>query len=128
MENLSIEAGRYTPEILFDSEKHHLKIVGKSFPENTAEFYNPVFQWLKEYLELVEDETINIDVHLSYFNSSSSKVLMELFDLCDESAAKQKNLTINWLYNAEDDIFEEYGEEFREELKSVTFNLVPISD
>jgi len=124
MNNLVVEATKYTPEIFFDCENHVLGIRGKSYPENTSVFYSPVFEWLEEYLEKAEKEKITVNMELIYFNSSSSKILMDFCDVLDAAASDGKNITVNWVYEEDDEDALEFGEEFQEDLESVTFNLV----
>lgn len=124
MENLVIEASNYTPAISFDAQSHVLDIRGKSYPENTWEFYTRVFKWLELYLKNEASADITVNIELIYFNSSSSKVLLDLFDLLEESAADGKTITVNWVYDAEDEDALEFGEEFKEDMESLAFNLV----
>ncbi len=124
MENFKIEASKYIPEILFDCEANVLHVKGKSYPENTAEFYGPVFTWLEQYLEQLGTQKAVVNIELIYFNSSSSKVFMDFFDMLDEAVENGKDITLNWIYDEEDETMLEYGEEFMEDLESLTFNLV----
>ncbi|MDM8522904.1 DUF1987 domain-containing protein [Desulfococcaceae bacterium HSG8] len=124
MESLMIEATKYTPEISFDCNNHVLDIKGKSYPENTSVFYQPIFEWLEEYLSSDETQEVTVNMELIYFNSSSSKVLMDFCDRLDEAAEDGKKVTANWFYEEDDEDALEFGEEFQEELESVTFNLV----
>ncbi|MCP4105465.1 MAG: DUF1987 domain-containing protein [Desulfobacteraceae bacterium] len=124
MENFEIKASKYIPEILLDCEANVLHVKGKSYPENTAEFYEPVFIWLEQYFEQLDTQQVVVNIELSYFNSSSSKVFMDIFDMLDEAVENGKNITLNWIYDEEDDTMLEYGEEFREELESLPFNFI----
>ncbi|MCP4351549.1 MAG: DUF1987 domain-containing protein [Desulfobacterales bacterium] len=124
MENFEIKASKYIPEILFNYEANVLHVKGKSYPENTAEFYEPVFIWLEQYFEQLDTQQVVVNIELSYFNSSSSKVFMDIFDMLDEAAENGKNITLNWVYDEEDETMLEYGEEFKEELESLPFNFV----
>ena len=52
-------------------------------------------------------------------------MLMNLFDqLESEVENKGKHIIVNWIYDAENDTAEEFGEEFQEDVDSLTFNLV----
>lgn len=125
MDNLKIDATKYTPEISFDCEKNLLEIKGESYPENIAEFYAPVFEWLEEYIEqLGDDAQVVVNMELIYFNSSSSKVLLDLFDLLEEAVNNEKHITVNWIYEKEDEDTLEFGEEFQEDFQSLTIHLV----
>jgi len=124
MEQLQIEATKSSPKIDFNAQTNVLSIVGESYPENTTQFYEKVFQWLDDYLESLEDEEVNVNMELIYFNSSSSKVLMDIFDSLEEASEDGKNIVVNWIYDEDNDASLEYGEEFAEDIESLTFNLV----
>ena len=124
MENLHIAATRTSPEIRFDCEKGVLDIKGESFPEDTAEFYNPILSWVGEYVKSEEKE-VTVNMEIIYFNSSSSKIFMDLFDILNEAAGKGKKITLNWIYDQENENALIAGEEFKKDLESLLFNLVP---
>ncbi len=124
MDNLIIESTKYTPEIRFDTEKHLLEISGETYPENTAEFYAPVFKWLETYLAQLGDETVTVNLEINYFNSSSSKVLMDMFDKFEAATRDGKKINLNWIYDQENESALEYGEEFQEDLEVLELNLV----
>jgi len=124
MENLNIKATKYTPEIVFDCENAELEIRGESYPENIAEFYAPVFVWVEKYLKQLDDREVTVNMELIYFNSSSSKIFLDFFELLDEAAENEKKITVNWIYDADDDDTLEFGEEFQEDFEFLTFILV----
>ena len=124
MQTLEIIATKSSPEIIFNAQTNTLSIVGESYPENTAQFYEPVFEWLDEYLTELSDQQVTFNMELIYFNSSSSKALMDIFDILEEASDDGKNIVLNWIYDEENDAALEYGEEFAEDIETLTFNLV----
>jgi hypothetical protein len=124
MKNLEIPGSKTTPEIMFNRETHELSIKGESFPENTSEFYTPVFEWLENYLSSITDQSVMMNIELMYFNSSSSKVLMDFFDMLEENVEQGKDITVNWLYDEDNEMAIEYGEDFMEDLELLPFHLV----
>jgi hypothetical protein len=123
MDDLKVSATKFTPEISFDYNNRLLVIKGESYPENTSEFFNPVFKWLDDYLgEASENPTI-VNIELYYFNSSSSKVLMNFFEVLDNAGEKGQKITVNWIYEEEDEDSLEFGEEFAEDMNHIEFNL-----
>ncbi len=124
MEKLEIKATKYTPEILFDCEKNRLSIRGKSYPENTAEFYAPVFDWLEAYLGQLTDQKARVDMEIHYLNSSSSKVLLDFFDLMEDATEEGKQISINWIYEEDDEDSREFGREFQEDFDTLNLNLI----
>jgi len=122
MENLKIEATKYTPEIILDTNGN-LSLVGKSYPENTFEFYAPVMAWIENYFETNPAEKTLVNMEIIYFNSSSSKLFFDFFDLFEENS-KDNSIEINWIYDEENESAEEAGEDFIEDFEDLKIKLV----
>lgn len=122
MENLNIEETKFTPSIVFDIQKSLLEIKGDSLPENTTEFYKPLMASLFEYFQ-TPHENITVNLELTYFNSSSSKLLFDFFDLFLENNNKT-DIVINWFYDEENENMEEAGEDFKDDFEDLEFNLI----
>ncbi|XPV77088.1 MAG: DUF1987 domain-containing protein [Desulfovibrio sp.] len=126
MENISFAATERTPELDFNFETNTFLLKGESYPEDVTEFYGQALQSLKGYLEGLEGATIQFTFELIYFNSSSAKVLMGLFDLLEEVAERGNTVNIVWGYEVDDDNMEELGEEFGEDLEEANFEMKAI--
>ncbi len=123
MENLIIEETKYTPSIKLDVENGTVDIVGKSYPENTFEFYEPVMKWLEDYFNTKAQDKTVINFEIIYFNSSSSKLFFDLFDLLEEMSSKS-TIEINWIYDEENESALEAGEDFQEDFENLNIQLV----
>ena len=122
MDNLFIEKTKSTPTVDFNAETGKLKIEGKSYPENAPSFYKPVIDWLENYIK-ENDGKIEIDFDIIYLNTSTTKIIMSIFNNLNEHFNNGKNIIINWLYDSENEMAQESGEEFAEDL-TVPFNLI----
>ncbi len=122
MENLKLEVTKYTPEIILDVEGT-ISLVGKSYPENTFEFYAPMMEWIAEYFETSAKEKTVVNMEIIYFNSSSSKLFFDFFDLLEENSSENK-IEINWIYDEENESAEEAGEDFIEDFEDLNIKLV----
>ena len=91
MEKMIINADAASPEINFDPDLAVLEISGESYPENALEFYKPVFKWLREFLN-VTNKKITVNYKLIYFNTSSSKAILDMLDLFEEKHKKHNNV------------------------------------
>jgi len=128
MEQLIIEATKSSPKINFDPNEKHLSISGESYPENTAAFYQPVLDWVQKFLQVDNNRDITVEIELLYFNSSSSKVLSDIFDQFEEAVNHEASITVNWRYHCENDMSLEYGEEFQEDYTKIIFKLIEFED
>ncbi len=124
MENLIIEETKYTPSIKLDAVKGTIELIGKSYPENTFEFYKPMMEWVENYFDGKEAEKTVINLEIIYFNSSSSKLFFDFFDLLEEAHNNGKNVEVNWIYDEENESALEAGEDFKEDFEELKFNLV----
>jgi len=122
MENLNIDETKYTPKIELDPNGI-INLIGKSYPENTFEFYAPMMDWVKEYFENDPAEVTTVNMEITYFNSSSSKLFFDFFDLLEENSEEYK-IVINWIYDEENESAEEAGEDFIEDFEDLNINLV----
>ncbi len=123
MKNIQIEKTKHTPKIVLDSTTRILEFSGKSYPENTFEFYAPVQEWIELYFQDTKDlTTINFDIN--YLNSSSIKFYYDLFELLEESSNKGHGIKVNWKYDKDDDMTLETGEEFVDDYEDLDIELV----
>jgi len=120
MQDLLVEKTYSTPDIFFDANTGLLQIKGESFPENVAKFYTPVMDWIKDYLNSTNRE-MKIEFEIVYFNSSSSKVFMTLFDMLDKEVGNGKKIAVKWRCDKENETAIECGEEFKEDIRMLPF-------
>ena len=106
--SLHIEGSRKTPLISFDITGK-FRIEGRSIPEDANLFFGRVIEWLEEYVSIPRDET-TIDVALEYLNSGTSKFILLILKMLNESSFENHKLIINWYYEEGDDDIQERGE------------------
>jgi len=122
MKNIDIKETEFTPSILLDLESGLIEIRGNSLPENTFDFYKKFMNTTKNYFESPK-ETTTINLEIIYFNSSSSKLFFDFFDLLEENHDKHK-IVINWIYDEENESMQEAGEDFKEDFEDLNINLI----
>ncbi|MBS3975950.1 MAG: DUF1987 domain-containing protein [Syntrophomonadaceae bacterium] len=129
MNTLIIEKTLSTPYINFDPATGLLLIRGESFPENAAKFYTPVVDWLKEYIASVEPvKEVTAEFEIVYFNSSTSKVFLTIFDFFEEAAEQGKKIKVNWCCDARNETAIECGQEFKEDIDVLPFQIIIINN
>jgi len=112
MENLNLEGSAKTPTVKFDAENGVLELKGRSIPENSIEFYKPLNDWIDNYGESPKSNTI-VDIKLEYFNTSSSKCILDLFKQLEKLNNKDTDVNINWYFEEDDEDMEEAGEDYQ---------------
>jgi len=131
MSPLNIDPTEFTPKILFDPENNKFEISGFSRPENVIGFYRPILKWLDEYNDSVLSNNINfnkslltVNLRMTYFNSASSKFLLDILLEFMKYHSKGNDVEINWFYEDGDDEIQESGEEISDML-GYPFNFIP---
>lgn len=110
MEELRISSTKNSPEIIMNPDGI-IKINGRSIHENVTEFFEPVEDWVSEYIRTPGDITI-VDINLEYFNSASAKVFIHLLQKLTYVTLKHKKFIFNWYYEEGDEDILERGEYF----------------
>jgi len=124
MNNLDLDATKRTPKINLKTNGI-MSIKGKSYPENTFEFYAPVMEWLEKYFESEPKQTSTFNLELTYFNSGSSKLFFNFFDLLAENS-KKYTIVVNWIYDEDNESAQEAGEDFIEDFEELNIILQTI--
>ena len=120
MKTININGTEDTPAINFNYDTSEFIISGRSLPEDVSTFYKPIIDWLDECSATIKDNS-KFEFKLEYFNTASSKILLDLFMKLEEiTEVKQTKLSIIWFYQKEDIDMKEAGEEYAE-LVSVPF-------
>lgn len=126
MSTLHINPTERSPEVVFDFDANTFVLKGESYTEDVKEFYGPVIERLEKHLGDLEGATVSFTFEFIYFNSSTAKILMNLFELLDATAERGNTVAITWAFEKDDDNMEELGEEFGEDLEHATFTLAAL--
>ncbi len=121
MTNINLEGTEDTPKIILDGSNSIFEISGRSLPEDCAQFYKPILEWLDAYSP---SAAINFVFKLDYFNTASSKLILDILNRLEKIKEKGKEVKILWYYGEDDEDMQEAGEEFSE-LVEVPFELKP---
>ena len=102
MEALIVAGTEKTPDINFNFKTGKLSIGGRSYSSDTYEFYNPLINWVNEYIENPKDDTI-LEIKLDYFHSVSVKYLTNIIKKLVLLKELGKSLKIVWFYSEDED-------------------------
>ena len=112
-----------TLEVNLDKEKSRFEFYGKSLPEDPNEFFKPIINWFKEYVKNPNKETTLI-FKFDYFNTASSKKILDILSTCQEIHKKKLPIIVNWYYRPTDEDMLETGETFSE-IVQIPFKFLP---
>ena len=122
MKNLFIQAGSSHFGISVDYYAGRIEISGNSYPENPIEFFSPVLEYLKTYLNY-RKKSVSLILKINYFNTTSSRYLFKMLQLL--AGFRQRGYPLQIIYHhrpGNDDMLESW-QEFMQEL-SLDFEIV----
>lgn len=111
MNRLEIPEGGNTPYILFDPQTSVFKIEGKSFPEDSKEFYRALLEWL-EVFKANLPPAFQLNFNLFYLSSSSIISVKQILLKLNEFQSMGTKVTVVWHYDEDDDDIKKTGEDY----------------
>lgn len=124
MEKLYIEGSAKTPTIDFNPEAGVLELKGRSIPENSIEFFQPLNDWVDNYGKTPCDNTV-VHVRLEYFNTSSSKCILDFFKKLEKVGSTE--VIVNWYFETDDEDMEEAGEDY-DAIVGLPFKIIEVDE
>ena len=100
-QNLIIEQTPKTPQIDLNQLTGDLLFYGKSIPENATKLYEPVLNWVAEYI-LQANPTTNLRLDLEYFNTASSIYLAKMLKVLNRIKIPEYVLIIHLYFPVEE--------------------------
>jgi len=111
MNPIIISATEDTPGIRLDATNDIFELSGRSLPEDVVKFYKPILDWLEEYAQSPNENTV-FNFKLSYFNTASSKIILDILMKLEGMHDNGRNISIKWHYPSDDEDMMEAGEEY----------------
>lgn len=111
MQAIKIKGSDDTPNVILDKDNGIFEISGRSLPEDVAAFYEPILDWLEAYAEEPLEKTI-FNFKLEYFNTASSKLLLDVLLKLEDMYDDGKDVLVRWHFPDDDEDMEEAGEEY----------------
>ncbi len=122
MGKLFIEGTDSLPEVDFN-ENGVLRIEGKCIPEDAVKVFRPLI----EFMDQLETEEVLFDINLTYFNTATSKKLMEMLRHLDANN-KICSIKVNWHFEEGDEDSVETAEIYEESLLRVAFRYLEYAE
>ena len=111
MDLIKIAGTDDTPTVILDAANNIFEISGRSLPEDVAAFYKPILEWMDKYIQAPAAKTI-FSFKLVYFNTASSKMLLDVLMKLEELHQNGKDVLVKWHYPEDDEDMKEAGEEY----------------
>ena len=109
-----IDGNTSRPTVIFNATTGQFRIAGRSILENSIRFYEPIIKWIDNYIHNPVENT-EFHMELEYFNTSTSKYLLQIMQQLETLFDKGVNVTIVWYYSDED--MQELGNDYQQIVK-----------
>jgi hypothetical protein len=124
MDKLTIKSTYTTPQVDFDPDKGLFEIEGRIITEDAEIFFVKILSWLDEYSSNIQKPVV-VRFRLFYYNTSSSKGMIDVMRRFDMLYEKGADIKIVWEYENEDEDAMLDGEDFKRFLK-IPFKIIKI--
>lgn len=112
MEPINIEKTFSTPGVKFTQVDHTLVIEGRVIPEDATAVFQPIVDWVDAYFTS-GNSTLKVVFRLYYYNTSSSKRIVNFLKKLDDYFAAGKKVLIVWEYEEGDDDCMRDGQDYQ---------------
>lgn len=121
-----VEASAKTPTVELDADKGVLLFRGRAIPENTIDFFQPINNWVEKYCQFPKEET-TLQIRLEYFNTSSSKCILDLFRKFESLNRDKSKVSVQWFFESGDEDMEEAGEDYQAIVR-LPFHMIEVEE
>ena len=122
MESIKVESTPYLPLIDFTPEGI-LKLEGRAIPEDANKLFDPLIAFVQQ----ISVKEVLLDINLDYFNTSSSKKILDLLRALDAND-KVESILVNWHFEEGDDDSVETAEIYEELLNRTHFRYIQYAE
>ena len=126
MDIIKIQGTDDTPAVILDAENEIYQIEGRSLPEDVISFYDPLLDWLGDFAKSDKSSMV-FGFKLEYFNTASSKLLLDILLKLEDMAENGKEILVKWYFPEDDEDMEEAGEEYAD-IVDVPFEQISYED
>ena len=112
MEPLLLEKTFSTPLVQYTNENNTILIEGRVIPEDANTIFAPIGKWIEDYFS-EGNSTLKIVFKLYYYNTSSSKKIVQLLKALDDFYEAGKQVSVVWEYEEGDDDCMRDGEDYK---------------
>lgn len=109
MELIQLDGTSDTPDVKLDPDNRHVRLAGRSLPEDVSEFYSPILKWLDDYSKTTSDKTI-VEFQLDYYSSATSKMLLAIFYKLEKLKENGTDVLVKWFFPEDDEDIQDSGE------------------
>ena len=106
-----IEGNTSRPTVLFNASTGQFRMTGRSILENSIRFYEPLIKWIDDYIKNPAEKT-EFHMELEYFNTSTSKYLLQILQQFEFMFERGNDVTVVWYYTDED--MQELGNDYQQ--------------
>ena len=113
MESIYIQKTKKTPLIHLNIAENVFQIKGPSFSEDIVDVYNPIIDWIDEYIPNIEKDLI-CELYFTVLNSASHKKIFQILIRLNSYLDNGKVIKVKWYYDEDDEDIMEMGEDLIE--------------
>lgn len=95
-EIIRISPTRDTPEVEFNYPQGVLRFRGRCYPSDVKKFFEPLMEWLEQYMNEPIAPKTTVDIDFEYFNTTSGKFILNIFEKLKALHQKGHEVSVRW--------------------------------
>ncbi len=124
IEQLEIEPTYKSPRVNFDPQNGIFKIEGSSILVNVENFYEPLFNWMDEFVENPTAKNLRFIFDIEYTNMASTKRFLLFLYKLKKLVSNNIEVSVDWNFVENDKYVLEVGKDISQML-DLPFNFIP---
>lgn len=113
MESLILDPKADKPGVIIDPTNNKFELYGKSLPEDTNDFFDPIISFFDSY-SLNPNKKTEFVFNLEYYNSASVRKIVSFLTILEKMYKNNHDVKVIWKYEETDEIMKDNGEDFKE--------------
>lgn len=109
---IEVDQTEFAPKIILDPDSSAIRMSGNSRPISTTAYFEPVFEWLENYGRHGKKH-LSVYFQFHHINTYTMRFLLKMMRVLNHYLGDNKDISIVWVYDAEDDDAVEFGEQLR---------------
>ncbi len=109
MKKIEIKKTLHQPHVVLNPDNGTMLFEGKSIVPNASEFFEPILTWIEDF-SAIGDKLV-VDFKLEYFNTASSKMILQMMLTLKNVNEKGTKVEFNWHHYDDDEDMIDIAEE-----------------
>jgi len=112
-----------SPYFLIDTVHNHLKIAGESCHRDVNKFFEPINNWLTDFLQN-DLGKLTVNFEIKSFGLPTAKILFDMTERMSNNAAKGQEIIVSFNVFGNNSVSYKLARDLQQEFANLKFNII----